>query len=56
MTSSKLALFALAAAALVSANAIAAGAAPFGDQGSRYVQSQAGVVESGIDQAKGGIR
>jgi hypothetical protein len=55
MTRSKIALFALAAATLVSANGFA-NAAPYGDQGSHYVSSGAAAVESGVDQAKGNIR
>lgn len=54
MTSSRIALFALAAVVLASAQSVQA--APLGDHGSRYVQSQAGVVEIGVDQAKGDIR
>lgn len=54
MTRSRIALLALAAAALVSAHGVA-DAAP-SDQGSRYVQSGSAVVETGVDQAKGDIR
>jgi hypothetical protein len=48
-------IFALAAAALVSATGFA-NAAPYGDQGSHYVSSGSAAVESGVDQAKGNIR
>ncbi|MDC7786122.1 hypothetical protein PQJ75_03530 [Rhodoplanes sp. TEM] len=54
MTASKIALFALAASVLASVQPVHA--APFGDQGSHYVQTRAGAVETGTDQAKGDIR
>ncbi|MFL9826432.1 hypothetical protein [Rhodoplanes sp. SY1] len=55
MTRKTLALAALVAATLTSAQSIV-NAAPYGDQGSRYVETGHGAVETGSDQAKGGIR
>ncbi|MFL9826436.1 hypothetical protein [Rhodoplanes sp. SY1] len=53
MNTLKIALVALAT--LVSAQSIV-NAAPYGDQGSRYVETGHGAVETGEDRAKGGIR
>ena len=53
MNTLKIALVALAT--LASAQSIV-NAAPSGDQGSRYVETGHGAVETGFDQAKGNIR
>ncbi|MFL9826431.1 hypothetical protein [Rhodoplanes sp. SY1] len=53
MNTLKIALVALAT--LASAQSIV-NAAPYGDQGSRYVETGHGAVETGSDQAKGNIR